>query len=265
MPVREATQRLVAEKALEIGTSRIIRVPTMTVAQFREITSIRINFEGFAVEQACCHMNKKYLTEIEALNKSFNQELDLSNPDGTKLISINKDLHFAIYKASEMPMLLQLIEALWLRIGPILNYDLRTGSKRLEARAGTEHHTRMVKTLSHHCKLVKALKERDPRCREVGTTRRYFDRSGIYRLFWNARYLAVENVWLRPWGESAGRSICFVGAGLFDSSQTEGNTPPVFANGLTTDQTVISSGRRSRLALCGDAAELESTGNCTSS
>jgi DNA-binding GntR family transcriptional regulator len=162
MPVREATQRLVAEKALEIGTSRIIRVPTMTVAQFREITSIRINLEGFAVEQACCHMNKKYLTEIEALNKSFNQELDLSNPDGTKLISINKDLHFAIYKASEMPMLLQLIEALWLRIGPILNYDLRTGSKRLEARAGTEHHTRMVKTLSHHCKLVKALKERDP-------------------------------------------------------------------------------------------------------
>lgn len=161
MPVREATQRLVAEKALEIGTSRIIRVPTMTVAQFREITSIRINLEGFAVEQACSHMNKKYLTEIEVLNKAFNQELEQSNPDGTKLISINKDLHFAIYKASEMPMLLQLIEALWLRIGPILNYDLRTGSKRLEARAGTEHHTRLVRTLSHHCKLVKALKERD--------------------------------------------------------------------------------------------------------
>lgn len=161
MPVREATQRLVAEKALEIGTSRIIRVPTMTVAQFREITSIRINLEGFAVEQACSHLNKKHLAEIEVLNKAFNQELEQSNPDGTKLISINKDLHFAIYKASEMPMLIQLIEALWLRIGPILNYDLRTGSKRLEARAGTEHHTRLVRTLSHHCKLVKALKEKD--------------------------------------------------------------------------------------------------------
>lgn len=161
MPVREATQRLVAEKALEIGTSRIIRVPTMTVAQFREITSIRINLEGFAVEQACSHLNKKYLAEIDVLNKAFNQELEQSNPDGTKLISINKDLHFAIYKASEMPMLLQLIEALWLRIGPILNYDLRTGSKRLEARAGTEHHTRLVRTLSHHCKLVKALKEKN--------------------------------------------------------------------------------------------------------
>ena len=161
MPVREAIQRLVAEKALEIGTSRIICVPTMTVAQFQEITSIRINLEGFAVEQACEHMNKKNLVEIEALHKAFNQELALSNPDGTKLISINKDLHFAVYKASEMLMLLQLIETLWLRIGPILNYDLRTSSKRLEVRTVTKHHTRLGKTLSHHGKLVKALKERD--------------------------------------------------------------------------------------------------------
>lgn len=161
MPVREATQRLVAEKALEIGPSRIIRVPMMTVSQFREITSVRINLEGFATEQACSHMNKQYLADIEVLNSAFNEELEQDNPDGTKLISINKDLHFAIYKAAEMPMLLQLIEALWLRIGPILNYDLRSGSKRLEARTISDHHTRLVKTLSHHCKLVKALKTRD--------------------------------------------------------------------------------------------------------
>lgn len=161
MPVREATQRLVAEKALENGPSRIIRVPMMTVSQFREITSIRINLEGFATEQACHHMTKQYLANIEVLNAAFNEELEQDNPDGTKLISINKDLHFAIYQASEMPMLLQLIEALWLRVGPILNYDLRSGSKRLEARTITDHRTRLVKTLSHHCKLVAALKARD--------------------------------------------------------------------------------------------------------
>jgi len=161
MPVREATQRLVAEKALENGPSRIIRVPMMTVSQFREITSIRVNLEGFATEQACRHMSKQYLADIEVLNSAFNEELEQDNPDGTKLISINKDLHFAIYQASEMPMLLQLIEALWLRIGPILNYDLRSGTKRLEARTITDHHTRLVNTLSHHCKLVAALKVRD--------------------------------------------------------------------------------------------------------
>jgi DNA-binding GntR family transcriptional regulator len=133
----------------------------MTEVQFREITSIRINLEGFATEQACKHIDEDYLADIEALDSGFNEELSQENPDGTKLISINKDLHFAIYKASEMPMLLQLIEALWLRIGPILNYDLRSGSKRLETRAIADHHTRLVKTLSHHGRLVKALRARD--------------------------------------------------------------------------------------------------------
>jgi DNA-binding GntR family transcriptional regulator len=161
MPVREATQRLVAEKALELGPSRTIRVPMMTVSQFREFTSIRINLEGFATEQACTNMSKLYLDEIVALDADFNRELNQSNPDGTKLISINTDLHFAIYRASEMPMLLQLIEALWLRVGPILNYDLRSGSKRLEPRTIIDHTKRLVNTLGHHGKLVKSLKERD--------------------------------------------------------------------------------------------------------
>ena len=161
MPVREATQRLVAEKALEIGSSRIIRVPTMTVSQFREITSIRVNLEGFAAEHACVHMNERYLAEIETLNSDFNRELGQSKPDGTKLISINEDLHFAIYRVSEMPMLLQLIEALWLRVGPILNYDLRSSSKRLEPQTIADHRTRLVRTLNYHDQLVKALEAGD--------------------------------------------------------------------------------------------------------
>lgn len=161
MPVREATQRLVAEKALEIGPSRIIRVPTMTVSQFREVTSIRINLEGFAAEQACIRIDKASLLQIETLHRAFDDELVQENPDGTKLISINKDLHFSIYKCAEMPILLQLIEALWLRIGPILNYDLRSGSKRLETRVIVDHYTRLAKTLNDHTRLVDALRIKD--------------------------------------------------------------------------------------------------------
>lgn len=161
MPVRDATQWLVAEKALEVGPSRIIRVPTMTEGQFREISSIRINLECLATEQACIRINDASLGDIEALNAAFDNELAQDDPDGTQLISINKDLHFAIYKCAEMPMLLQLIEALWLRVGPILNYDLRSGSKRLETRAIVDNHTRLVKTLNHHSHLVHALRTRD--------------------------------------------------------------------------------------------------------
>ncbi len=167
MPVREAIQRLTAENALELGPRRTIRVPMMTISQFREFSSIRIVLEGFATEQACARMNKRHLAKIEALSSEFNRELEQSNPDGTKLIGINEDLHFAIYRASGMPMLLQLIEALWLRVGPILNYDLRSGSKRLEPKSIVDHHTRLENTLGHHGQLIKALKARDAEMAKV--------------------------------------------------------------------------------------------------
>jgi DNA-binding GntR family transcriptional regulator len=42
-----------------------------------------------------------------------------------RLFRINKDIHFILYEAAGMPMLLPLIEGLWLRIGPVLHLSLR--------------------------------------------------------------------------------------------------------------------------------------------
>ena len=147
MPVREAMQRLVAEQALELGPSRAIRIPMMTVSQFREITNIRINLEGFATEQASQFIGDSALRKLEKLNDDFCQEMSLSQPVGFRLISLNKELHFAVYRAAEMPMLLQLIEALWLRVGPILNYDLRSGSGRIDNRTAVDHHSKLIEAL----------------------------------------------------------------------------------------------------------------------
>jgi len=49
-------------------------------------------------------------------------------------------------------VLMQLIEALWLRIGPILNYDIRAGSDRVGQRTA----------LTHHAALVEALRTKNP-------------------------------------------------------------------------------------------------------
>lgn len=151
MPVREAMQRLVAEQALEVTPNRAIRVPTMTASQFREITKIRINLEGLATEQAAASWTDAQLRQIIEWEERFADEMATGKPNGARLITFNKDLHFAIYGAAKMPLLLQMIEALWLRIGPILNYDLRSGSRRIEERVA----------VSHHAALVKALKQRD--------------------------------------------------------------------------------------------------------
>ena len=147
MPVREAVHRLVAEQALELTQSRVLRVPTMTVSQFREITSIRINLEGLATAGAAVTMSAAELQEIVGLHERFAHEMSLKQPDGSRLIALNKDLHFAIYGGARMPMLLQMIESLWLRIGPILNYDMRSGSARVHERVAVAHHKRLVEAL----------------------------------------------------------------------------------------------------------------------
>lgn len=148
MPVREAMYQLVAEQALEITPTRVIRVPLTTVGKFREITAIRVQLEGFAVEQAAARAGEELVAEIRRLNAKLEQEMKSRKPDASRLISLNKDLHFAIYRAAGMPTLLQLIETLWLRVGPILNYDLRGDSRRIRERTAVGHHATLIAALA---------------------------------------------------------------------------------------------------------------------
>ena len=148
MPVRDAMQRLVAEQALEVTPNRAMRVPVMKVAQFREITTIRINLEGLATEMAATLIDEDALAQIGQWQDAFAAEMGKGKPDGTRLITLNKEFHFAIYRCADMPMLLQMIEALWLRIGPILNHDLRSGSRRVQDKVAVGHHAQLVKALA---------------------------------------------------------------------------------------------------------------------
>jgi len=147
MPVREAVHRLLSEKALELLPNRVLRVPTMTVDQFREITDIRVNLEGLATVRAAALVGPAGLLEIEAANGRFARESLLKRPNETHLIALNKELHFAIYRQAQMPMLLEMIESLWLRIGPILNYDFRSGSARVTEHVSADHHDRILNAL----------------------------------------------------------------------------------------------------------------------
>ena len=147
MPVREAMQRLVAEQALEVGPSRALRIPLMSVSNFREVTFIRSNLEGLATEQACAHLDSVSYRQIRALHDAFSEEMLQEKRENARLVALNKALHFAIYCGAQMPILLQLIEALWLRIGPILNYDLRSSTQRVASRAAIDCHSRLVVAL----------------------------------------------------------------------------------------------------------------------
>ena len=147
MPVREAVSRLLSERALEVLPNRTLRVPTMTVSQFREITDIRINLEGYATHRAAMLVDEIGLKAIEAAHNHFVVEITQKSPDPSQLVALNKELHFAIYRQARMPMLLEMIESLWLRIGPIVNYDFRSGSARVIEHVSAEHHDRIIAAL----------------------------------------------------------------------------------------------------------------------
>lgn len=125
MPVREAVRRLAAEGALEMLPNRRIRVPVITKARFRELLRIRVAVEGLAAEEAARRIRMDEVDRMEELNRVFAAEMQRRQADGVKLWRINKDIHFLMYEAAGMPLLLPVIESLWLRIGPVLHLSLR--------------------------------------------------------------------------------------------------------------------------------------------
>lgn len=151
MPVRVAVSRLAAEGALEVLPNRAIRVPLMTRERFEELRTIRMEIEGLAAQTAAERATMQEIEEIAGHQERFAAEARRPAPDGAVAMRENKDLHFGVYRAARMPQLLQIIESLWLQIGPVLNLDLRADGRRLH----------VVEAHKHHASLVAALRARD--------------------------------------------------------------------------------------------------------
>lgn len=147
MPVREAVSRLAADGALEVLPGRAVRVPVLTLAQFRELTRIRLVVEGFAVEEAARHVTPEALPGIDACEVAFREIASADIPDAAAAVSANHDFHFTIYRTSGMPTLVEMIERLWLRAGPILNLDMRSERQRLKGGSAMQSHAALVEAI----------------------------------------------------------------------------------------------------------------------
>jgi DNA-binding GntR family transcriptional regulator len=143
-PVRDAVARLVAERALEVAPKRSVQVPVMSLPQFRELTTLRSGIEGFAAEQAACLRGGTFAPQLRRYEAAFRRESRRRTPDIDTAIAANANLHFALYRAAGMPALVAIIEGLWLRIGPVLNLDLRDGQNRLVSGVAARCHAALL-------------------------------------------------------------------------------------------------------------------------
>ncbi|MBZ9722504.1 GntR family transcriptional regulator [Mesorhizobium sp. CO1-1-11] len=122
-PIREALQRLVAERLLEIQNNRSIIVPLLSAPTFAELTRIRIAVEGLAGDMATSRMTESGLADIQAALAGMQRAIEAQ--DATAYLALNEAFHFAIYEHAGAPILLNMIRDLWGRVGPYLKLLMR--------------------------------------------------------------------------------------------------------------------------------------------
>jgi DNA-binding GntR family transcriptional regulator len=144
MPVREAVARLVADQSLEVLPNRAVRVPLMSRARFRELTAVRLAVEGFAAEEAARNRTAADLVAMHRFEEAFLDQARSPDPQAHQAVRANKELHFAVYRATSLPTLVGIIEGLWLKIGPVLNFDLKVSPERLRTGGAAGQHQRLV-------------------------------------------------------------------------------------------------------------------------
>lgn len=119
-PVREAVMQLVRERGLEMAPRGAITVARLSLAQYLELRRIRLELEGLAAEVAASRVTK---WQIESLAETHETLVAAEAArDWATAIRANWRFHFSLYQAAGMPELVAILEGIWLRNGPLLNY-----------------------------------------------------------------------------------------------------------------------------------------------
>lgn len=119
-PVREALLRLVSVNALSVAPAQAFTVPEVGAGRLDEINRIRYELELMAVALAVENISPEGIAELQDLLKELQQAQE--NGDMAQLINTNRQFRFVIYRYSKMPILCEIIEQLWVRMGPGLHY-----------------------------------------------------------------------------------------------------------------------------------------------
>ncbi|MEI9850562.1 MAG: GntR family transcriptional regulator [Sphingomonas sp.] len=127
MPVREAVQRLVAEGALVNLPSGRVCVPALTRAEFDEIIEIRLLLEPYCCRKAAAHMDDRVMAELRTLQARLQRAAEGEGAEAA--LWANYQFHFGIYRQAGAGQMLQLIEAVWLRFGPMMKHSQGGGAE----------------------------------------------------------------------------------------------------------------------------------------
>jgi DNA-binding GntR family transcriptional regulator len=117
-PVREALARLVAQNVLAVDSvNGTPYVPVITRELLIEIYELRAMLEGLGAEHAAENITDEELTQLETLWA----KLTAKGIDKNQQHRITEEFQYAVYRAARRPVLLDLIQSVWMRSGLVLS------------------------------------------------------------------------------------------------------------------------------------------------
>ncbi len=124
-PVREAIRRLAAEGALLPQGNRRVTVPRLTPGLLAQIAFARLTIEPRLADLAMANLTPALIARLESLDA--NVDAAIRAGDITAYLESNHAFHFALYEASDAPVLVDMARSLWLRFGPSLRIVVAKG------------------------------------------------------------------------------------------------------------------------------------------
>lgn len=145
MPVRDALQHLHSIGALDVQPNRTVIVPIMNAGEILELSDIRCALEAIAAERlaksidsAGIHLLWEKYARMESLREHYGQ---------APYLHAHWDLHMTIARFSQANMLITMLKAVWLRIGPIVRPS--PGQYHDVERSLHDHHAIVEAIVSH--------------------------------------------------------------------------------------------------------------------
>jgi DNA-binding GntR family transcriptional regulator len=141
-PVRDALTRLVAQGVLQQGPRNSAIVPRLRVSELQQLTIVRCALEGRAAREATRQRDPQALRQLEARLAQMQALITARKLES--YLDHHRQFHFEIYAMSRVPLLVEMIENMWLRCGPALSFVIPEYVLSLK---GSDHHTAALKAI----------------------------------------------------------------------------------------------------------------------
>ncbi|MET2830963.1 GntR family transcriptional regulator [Mesorhizobium shangrilense] len=140
MPVREALNRLVMARALQAETRRTPFIPEASVERLRNLLTLRTDLEGKAVAMTVERGAAGLADQLAQINARMDAEAERGALGTRAYLQLNHKFHFSLYERCGNPELVNIIELLWMRYGPLLNLLKATPM----SFSGHRHHAEII-------------------------------------------------------------------------------------------------------------------------